>query len=64
MNSVYTIILDNTVIMDRAANTLQANQLNGTTTFTVSTGGGTDFGDAPAPYPTLLEDDGARHAVS
>lgn len=23
---------------------------------------GTDFGDAPAPYPVLLADDGARHA--
>ena len=22
-----------------------------------------DFGDAPAPYPTLLEDDGARHVI-
>ncbi len=25
---------------------------------------GTDFGDAPAPYPTLLADDGARHEIS
>ena len=23
-----------------------------------------DFGDAPAPYPTLLEDNGARHVIS
>ncbi|HDR68771.1 MAG TPA: matrixin family metalloprotease, partial [Bacteroidaceae bacterium] len=23
----------------------------------------TDFGDAPAPYPTLLNDDGARHLI-
>jgi uncharacterized repeat protein (TIGR01451 family) len=25
---------------------------------------GLDFGDAPAPYPTLLANDGARHAVA
>lgn len=25
---------------------------------------GLDFGDAPAPYPTLLADDGARHSLS
>jgi len=24
---------------------------------------GSDFGDAPDPYPTLLEDDGARHGI-
>jgi uncharacterized repeat protein (TIGR01451 family) len=26
-------------------------------------GGTSDFGDAPAPYPTLLADDGPRHAI-
>ncbi len=31
--------------------------------FTIQTPG-TDFGDAPGPYPTLLADDGARHEVS
>ena len=31
---------------------------------TIVPGDGVDFGDAPAPYPTLLDDDGARHAFS
>jgi hypothetical protein len=25
---------------------------------------GTDFGDAPAPYPTVVDDDGARHLIN
>ena len=62
--SIYTIILDNTVIMDRAGNPLQANQLDGTTQFTIQTGAGFDFGDAPPPYPTLRADDGARHGIT
>ena len=30
----------------------------------VESGLGYDYGDAPSPYPTLLEDDGARHVWS
>lgn len=29
----------------------------------VVTGGNSDFGDAPAPYPTLLADNGPRHGI-
>ncbi|OQY26739.1 MAG: hypothetical protein B6244_12680 [Candidatus Cloacimonetes bacterium 4572_55] len=49
---------------------------SGSTAVIVLIGGGTesdwdcgfyriqDFGDAPSPYPTLLQDDGARHLIS
>ncbi len=63
-NRTYTIILNNSIIVDRAANRLQANQLDGSTQFTILTGAGLDYGDAPPPYPTLLEDDGARHGLN
>ncbi len=30
---------------------------------TITIGAGLDFGDAPAPYPTFLQDNGARHLL-
>ena len=50
-------------VRDLAGNSLQANQPNGETRFTIYIGTPLDYGDAPAPYPTLLADNGARHAI-
>ncbi|MBC8355867.1 MAG: choice-of-anchor L domain-containing protein [Planctomycetes bacterium] len=50
-------------IVDIAGNPLKPNREDGTTRFTVAVGSGVDYGDAPAPYPTQLADDGARHEV-
>ena len=50
-------------IKDLAGNSIIGNQANGETRFTVFIGVGMDYGDAPAPYPTLRENDGARHVV-
>lgn len=50
-------------IVDIAGNPLKPNREDGTTRFTVAIGSGVDFGDAPAPYPTKLADNGARHEV-
>ena len=50
-------------IVDIAGNPLKPNRDDGTTRFTITLGSGFDYGDAPAPYPTLLADDGARHEV-
>ena len=50
-------------VRDLAGNALSPNQDNGETRFTVYMGVGMDFGNAPSPYPTLREDDGARHAI-
>lgn len=63
-NSAYVIKLDNstaTGIKDLAENPLQANSLTGETIFQIFIGNGFDYGDAPAPYPTVITDDGARH---
>ncbi|MCA9166590.1 MAG: pre-peptidase C-terminal domain-containing protein [Planctomycetales bacterium] len=63
---VYQIKLDNSTagIRDLASNQLEGNQTNGETLFTISIGGeDQDFGDAPAPYPTLLLDNGASHVI-
>jgi hypothetical protein len=53
-----------TPIRDRAGNELQASRANETTRFTVLTGLGVDFGDAPSQYPVLTEDGGASHSIS
>ena len=50
-------------IVDIAGNPLKPNREDGTTRFTIEVGSGVDFGDAPAPYPTRLANDGARHEV-
>ena len=51
-------------IRDLAGHFLQANQTDGSNTFTVEFVAPTDFGDAPDPtYPTLLANDGARHNI-
>jgi len=50
-------------VKDLAGNSLDANQPNGETRFTVYIGVGMDFGNAPNPYPTLREQDGARHVI-
>ena len=50
-------------IRDLAGNPLQGNQDDGQTRFTIFLGLELDYGDAPAPYPTLRADDGARHQI-
>jgi hypothetical protein len=50
-------------IVDIAGNPLKPNRDDGTTRFTIAVASGLDFGDAPAPYPTRLADDGARHQI-
>lgn len=50
-------------IVDIAGNPLKPNREDGTTRFTIAIGSGVDYGDAPAPYPTTLADNGARHQV-
>ena len=60
----------NTSALTAGSHTLSATY-NGDTNFATSSGALTpdqvvftqDFGDAPAPYPTLLADDGARHRI-
>lgn len=57
-------------IQDLPGNWLKANQYTGETRFTILMPGATlDFGDArvpsrPSQYPTLFEEDGARHVVA
>lgn len=57
-------------IQDLPGNFLKSNQYTGETRFTILLpGADLDFGDArvesrPAQYPTLFEEDGARHVVS
>ena len=57
-------------IQDLPGNWLKANQYTGETRFTIiMPGAELDFGDArvpnrPAQYPTLFEEDGARHVVA
>ncbi|MEM6469158.1 MAG: tandem-95 repeat protein [Planctomycetota bacterium] len=61
-DSVYVVSLDNGLIADRAGNLLRSNQENGDTEFTIIIPDvGTDFGDAPDSYRTLLASNGARH---
>lgn len=50
-------------IRDAVGNLLQNNRDNGRTELTIFVGGGFDYGSAPEPYATLLEDDGPRHRV-
>jgi hypothetical protein len=50
-------------IKDYAGNLLSGNQVNGDTRFTIFIGAGMDYGDAPAPYPTLRAENGARHVI-
>jgi hypothetical protein len=50
-------------IRDLAGNSLVGNQTDGDTRFTVFIGVGMNYGDAPAPYPTLRADNGARHVI-
>ena len=51
------------VIRDQVGNLLQSNRDNGRTELTVFVGGGFNFGNAPAPYASLLADNGPRHRV-
>ena len=63
--SDYKIVLVNTAqgIRDQANNPLAPNRTGGQTSFNIRLSG-MDFGDAPDPtYPSLLDNDGARHVV-
>ena len=51
-------------IRDIAANNVKPNKDNGETSFRIIIEQGTDFGDAPAPYPTLRADSGAFHSIA
>ena len=51
------------VIQDEVGNPLQSNRPDGRTELTIFLGSGFDFGDAPAPYRSLLVDDGPRHRI-
>ena len=68
-DNTYVITLDNSSvdpISDLAGNAIKPNRATGMTQFTIVIAlpfEGGDFGDAPAPYPTLLDDNGARHLV-
>ncbi len=60
---IYRIELSDS-IADVFGNPLLANRAGGTTVFNVNIGGGAfDFGDAPSPYPTQLDANGARHSL-
>ncbi len=48
---------------DMSGNPLGPNQANGETRFSIFIGEGMDYGNAPDPYPTLREQDGARHVI-
>lgn len=60
-------------IVDIAGNALKPNREDdgtqqgaadaGKTLFTITIGSGVDYGDAPNPYPTSLQENGARHEV-
>jgi hypothetical protein len=75
LDHTYVITLDNseaTGIRDQAGNPLKPNRADLSTYFTIElstevgppVGNGIDFGDAPDPtYPTLLVNNGARHAI-
>ncbi|MEA1950290.1 MAG: GEVED domain-containing protein, partial [Planctomycetota bacterium] len=61
----YEIVLENsaTGIRDIADNPLRGNRLDKSARFMISVGH-IDYGDAPDPtYPSLLENDGARHLL-
>ncbi|MFO0913884.1 MAG: NF038122 family metalloprotease [Pirellulales bacterium] len=60
--STYVITLADG-IRDIAGNSLQDNQPDGGVKFTIQAFAGADFGDAPAPYPTTLAQNGARHSI-
>ncbi|HBJ35020.1 MAG TPA: hypothetical protein DDZ51_09720, partial [Planctomycetaceae bacterium] len=62
--SVYEITLDNQVIADSAGNRLRSNQADGSTRFWIILPTvGLDYGDAATTFGTLLENNGARHAI-
>ncbi|MCH2124197.1 MAG: GEVED domain-containing protein, partial [Pirellulaceae bacterium] len=57
------LVDDVPAIRDIAGNALKPNRITGESRFTIFIGSGLDFGDAPAGYPVLEEDDGARHTI-
>lgn len=50
-------------IRDLAANVLRPNRADSTTRFSIFTGLGTDYGDAPITYPVLIDNNGAGHKI-
>ncbi|PHQ35629.1 tandem-95 repeat protein [Rhodopirellula bahusiensis] len=63
-NGVYEIFLDNQRIADRAGNLLRPNQQDGSTKFTIILPTvNLDYGDAIDGFGTILDSDGARHAI-
>ncbi len=51
------------IIRDEVGNLLQSSGTNGRTELTIFVGGGSDYGDAPAPYLSLDAAGGPRHIV-
>ncbi|ELP30533.1 peptidase domain protein, partial [Rhodopirellula baltica SWK14] len=63
-NGVYEIFLDNQRISDRAGNLLRPNQQDGSTKFTIILPNlNFDYGDAIDGFGTILDSNGARHAI-
>ncbi|WP_047814275.1 matrixin family metalloprotease, partial [Rhodopirellula islandica] len=63
-NGVYEISLDNQRIADRAGNLLRPNQQDGSTKFTIILPTvNLDYGDAIDGFGTILDSNGARHAI-
>jgi hypothetical protein len=50
-------------VRDLAANILRPNRSDSTTRFSIFTGLGTDYGDAPITYPVELDNNGAGHKI-
>ncbi|MCO8123946.1 GEVED domain-containing protein [Stieleria sp. TO1_6] len=55
--------VDSVIVQDQVGNQLQSNQADGRTELTIFIGTGYDYGDAPAPYVSLMADGGPRHRV-
>ncbi|QDT58256.1 hypothetical protein SV7mr_07450 [Stieleria bergensis] len=56
-------VAETIVIADEVGNLLQSNQADGLTELTIFVGSGYDYGDAPAPYNSLMATGGPRHRV-
>ncbi|MEL6108918.1 MAG: GEVED domain-containing protein [Planctomycetota bacterium] len=55
--------VESVIVQDEVGNQLQSNQADGRTELVIFIGNGFDYGDAPAPYVSLLADGGPRHAI-
>lgn len=56
-------VVDLVTIRDEVGNLLQSNQPDGSTELTIFVGTGFDYGDAPAPYASMILDGGPARRV-